>query len=112
MPIAHYIANVLGTQMKWESFVHSFDPHHRPGAYLANGSTDGSSHPPVRESRHVQFVRDFALSTSTLQTKTDTLISIYDEVLQCLNELKTCQYNSSTFREAVRRIQGHVYTLY
>jgi len=95
-------------QMKWESFVHSFDPHHRSGAYLANGSTDGPGHPPVRESRHVQFVRDFALSTSTLQGKTDTLISIHDDVRHCLNELKSCQYNSTAFTETVRRIQDLV----
>jgi dynein heavy chain 1 len=93
--------------MKWESFVHSFDPH-RSGAYLANGSSDSSAHPPVRESRHVQFVRDFAISTSTLQGKTDTLISIYDDVLYCLNELKSCQYNSTAFAETVRRIQDLV----
>lgn len=92
--------------MKWESFVHSFDPHHRSGAY---GGTDGSTHPPVRESRHVQFVRDFALSTSTLQTKTDTLISIYDEVLSCLNELKSCQYKSTAFTETIHRIQDLVF---
>ena len=96
-------------QMKWESFVHSFDPHHRSGAYLANGSTDGSAHPPVRESRHVQFVRDFAISTSTLQAKTDILISIHDDVLYCLNELKSCQYNSTAFTETVHRIQDHVH---
>jgi dynein heavy chain 1, cytosolic len=95
-------------QMKWESFVHSFDPHHRPGAYLANGTSDGSAHPPVRESRHVQFVRDFALSTSTLQMKTDTLISIHDEVLYCLNELKSCVYESNAFTETIRKIQDHV----
>jgi dynein heavy chain 1, cytosolic len=95
-------------QMKWESFVHSIDPHHRSGAYLSNGSTDGSAHPPVRESRHVQFVRDFALSTSTLQSKTDTLISIHDDVLYCLNELRTCQYNSTAFAETVGRIQDLV----
>jgi dynein heavy chain 1, cytosolic len=94
--------------MKWESFVHSFDPHHRSGTYLSNGSTDGPGHPPVRESRHVQFVRDFALSTSTLQGKTDTLISIHDDVLYCLNELKSCQYNSIAFTETVRRIQDLV----
>jgi dynein heavy chain 1, cytosolic len=95
-------------QMKWESFVHSFDPHHRPGAYLANGNTDGSAHPPVRESRHIQFVRDFAISTSTLQSKTDTLISIHDDVLYCLNELKSCPYVSSAFTDSVRRIQALV----
>jgi dynein heavy chain 1, cytosolic len=96
-------------QMKWESFVHSFDPHHRSGSYLANGNTDGSAHPPVRESRHVQFVRDYALATSTLQAKTDTLISIYDDVLHCLNELKTCRYESTEFTETIRRIQDLVY---
>lgn len=95
--------------MKWESFVHSFDPHHRPGAYLANGSTDGPGHHPVRESRHVQFVRDLALATSTLQTKADTLISIYDDVLQCLSELKICQYNSASFTQTIHRIQDLVF---
>jgi dynein heavy chain 1, cytosolic len=94
-------------QLKWEGFVHSFDPHHRSGAFLANG-TDSATHPPVRESRHVQFVRDFALSTSTLQEKTDKLISLNDDVLQCLNELKTCQYNSTAFTETGRRIQDLV----
>jgi dynein heavy chain 1, cytosolic len=97
-----------GMQLKWESFVHSFDPHHRTGSYLANGNTDGSVHPPLRESRHIQFVRDFAMSTSTLQTKTDTLISIYDDVLQCLNELKTCQYSSVAFADTVHRVQDLV----
>jgi len=75
---------------------------------LANGTSDGSVHPPVRESRHVQFVRDFASSTSTLQTKTDTLITIHDEVLYCLNELKTCLYESGAFTETIRKIQDHV----
>lgn len=97
--------------MKWDSFVHSFDPHHRSGAYLANGATDGSAHHPVRESRHVQFVREFALATSTLQSKTDTLILIYDDVLYCLNELKSCQYNPTAFTETVSRIQAHVFNL-
>ena len=98
---------IIGMQMKWESFVHSFDPHHRGPGYLANGSTDGSAH-PVRESRHIQFVRDFASATSTLQTKTDTLIEISDKVSHSLNDLKTCQYTSTAFSEAVHRIQDLV----
>ena len=106
MEVQNLIAK--GMQLKWESFVHSFDPHHRTGSYLANGSSDGSVHPPLRESRHIQFVRDFAMSTSTLQTKTDTLISIYDDVLQCLNELKTCQYSSIAFADTVHRVQDLV----
>ena len=95
-------------QMKWESFVHSYDPHHRSAAYLANGSADGTAHPPVRESRHIQFVREFASATSTLQNKTDTLISIYDDVQYCLNELKTCQYDFATFSDTIHRVQGLV----
>jgi dynein heavy chain 1, cytosolic len=103
-----FFIDFLGMQMKWESFVHAFDPHHRSGALqLANGTTD-STHAPVRESRHIQFVRDFALSTSTLQTKTDTLMSIYEDVLHSLNELKTCPYNTASFAEAVRSLQDLV----
>jgi dynein cytoplasmic 1 heavy chain len=94
--------------MKWESFVHSYDPHHRPGAFLANGTSDGSAHHPVRESRHIQFVREFASATSTLQSKTDTLITIYDEVQYCIQELKTCQYNAIIFENTIHRIQGLV----
>lgn len=106
MEVQNLIAK--GMQLKWESFVHSFDPHHRTGSYLANGNTDGSVHPPLRESRHIQFVRDFAMSTSTLQAKTDVLISIYDDVLQCLNELKICQYSSVAFADTVHRMQDLV----
>lgn len=98
--------------MKWESFVHAYDPLHRMGGYLANG-TDGATHPPVRESRHVQFVREFAISTATLQEKTDVLISIHDDVLYGLNDLKTCQYSASTFSDVIHRIQdlvGHCMT--
>lgn len=109
MEVQNLIAK--GMQLKWESFVHSYDPHHRTGSYLANGSTDGSVHPPIRESRHIQFVRDFAMSTSTLQTKTDTLISIYDDVLQGLSELKTCQYNSIAFTNTIHRVQALVILL-
>lgn len=90
--------------------MHAYDPHHRAGAYLTNGS-DGGAHPPVRESRHVQFVREFALSTATLHEKTDILIGIYDDVLSCLNELKTCQYTASTFSDAIQRIQDLVIPL-
>ena len=106
MEVQNLIAK--GMQLKWESFVLSFDHHHRTGSYLANGSTDGSVHPPLRESRHIQFVRDFAMSTSTLQAKTDVLISIYDDVLQCLNELKICQYSSVAFADTVHRMQDLV----
>ena len=94
-------------QMKWESFVHAYDPHHRAGAYLSNGP-DSTPHAPVRESRHVQFVREFAVTTASLQEKTDTLISIYDDMLYCLNELKTCQYTESLFSDILRRIQDLV----
>src|SRR5579871_3448613 len=94
-------------QMKWESFVHAYDPHHRGGAFLTNGN-EGSGHPPVRESRHVQFVREFASSTNTLHEKTDTLISLYDDVVYCLNELRGCYYTESTFADIIRRIQDLV----
>jgi dynein heavy chain 1, cytosolic len=93
--------------MKWESFVHAYDPHQRTGAFLTNG-TDGQTQHSVRESRHVQFVREFAVSTATLQEKTDILIGIHGDMVVCLNELKTCQYTFPAFSDILHRIQDHV----
>ena len=92
-----------GIPLKWESFVHAYDLHIRQS--LTNTSAPGT----VRsESKHVQFVREFAAATSLLQTKVSTLVSIYATVEKALKDLETCPYKAETFRHNLETIQRSV----
>lgn len=92
-----------GVPLKWESFVHAYDLHIRQPAF-SNGAP-GS----VRtESKHVQFVREFAASTSLLQTKVATLVTINVTVQKALKDLETCSYNADAFRQHLEIVQRSV----
>jgi dynein heavy chain 1, cytosolic len=89
-----------GIPLKWESFVHSYDIHIKPQSYLANGSLEHRS-----ESKHVQFVREFAAAVSLLQSKTVSLNSINGTIQKALVELETCPYDAASFRGKLEAIQ-------
>ena len=96
-----------GVPLKWESFVHSYDIHIKQSSYLSNGAIDPA--PGGRnESKHVQFVREFAASVSLLQTKATTLASINATVQQALKELESCPYDASSFQSRLETIQMSV----
>ncbi|KAJ5945842.1 hypothetical protein N7454_002681 [Penicillium verhagenii] len=95
-----------GIPLRWESFVHSYELHVKQSA-LANGTIDPSK-PRSTESKHVQFVREFAGSASVLQTKTAILSSINESIQKSIHELKTCSYNASAFKQRLDVIQTAV----
>ncbi|KAL5341578.1 dynein heavy chain, cytoplasmic [Aspergillus crustosus] len=92
-----------GIPLRWESFVHSYELHVKQAA-LANGALD-SVLPARGESKHVQFVREFAGSASVLQHKTSVLTAINDTIQKAVHELKTCPYEFSAFRQLLDAIQ-------
>lgn len=87
-----------GMPLRWESFVHSYDLHF---------SVDVSSG-KRSESKHVQFVREFALAVSLLQTKTIALASISSTVSKALDELESCPYDAASFKKRLDIIQTAV----
>ncbi|KAJ5782973.1 hypothetical protein N7457_004747 [Penicillium paradoxum] len=92
-----------GIPLRWESFVHSYELHVKQSA-LANGAIEASL-PGRSESKHVQFVREFAISASTLQTKTTVLDTINENIQKSIHELKTCPYDASAFKHRLDSIQ-------
>ena len=95
-----------GLNLRWESFVHSFDIHHvKQGT---NPSVPGTRNAPTNRSgsEHVQFVRDFASTISVLQSKTAALQSINDTVQTCLHDLQGCPYTASTLSMQLGRLQA------
>lgn len=99
---------VKGIPLKWESFVHSYDLHLRQLQYLPNGNVDPSTSLAGRESRHVQFVRDFAAAVSILQNKAGTLASIHETTQKAMAELRTCPYDIDAFQHKLEIIQTAV----
>jgi len=97
-----------GTPLKWESFVHSYDLHLRQLQYLPNGNIDPSTSLQGRESKHVQFVRDFAAAVSILQSKTGTLAIIHETSQKAMAELCTCPYDVDAFQHKLEVIQTAV----
>ncbi|WEW60954.1 dynein heavy chain [Emydomyces testavorans] len=92
-----------GLPLRWESFIHSYELHVKQG--IANGSVDPSVAPARGESKHVQFVREFAVSASVLQSKSATLTSIDESIQKTILELKTCAYDASAFCQRLDQIQ-------
>jgi dynein heavy chain 1 len=92
-----------GVPLKWESFVHAFDLHIRQTNF--SGTAIGSAR---TESKHVQFVREFAAATSLLQAKVATLVAINVTVEKSLKDLETCPYNSEAFQQNLEAIQRSV----
>ncbi|KAF1993187.1 dynein heavy chain [Amniculicola lignicola CBS 123094] len=92
-----------GVPLKWESFVHAYDLHIRQSTFPSGAPGSVRS-----ESKHVQFVREFAAATSLLQTKVATLVTINAAVEKALKELETCAYNTEAFRQNLEVIQRSV----
>ncbi|ELR09608.1 Dynein heavy chain, cytoplasmic [Pseudogymnoascus destructans] len=92
-----------GLPLKWESFIHSYDVHIKQ-TYLPNGTMDHNSG-NRNESKHVQFVREFGVTVSLLQNKTEVLASINTTVQRALADIETCPYNETTFQERLETIQ-------
>ncbi|KAJ5973393.1 hypothetical protein N7481_010603 [Penicillium waksmanii] len=95
-----------GIPLRWESFVHSYELHVKQSA-LANGAID-TAMPNRTESKHVQFVREFAGSASVLQSKTAVLSSINESIQKSILELKTCPYDFAAFKQRLETIQNAV----
>lgn len=99
---------LTGVNLKWESFVHSYDLHVKHAPLLAGGSTARSASGGRSESKHVQFVREFAATASALQSKTSALEGIYDAIQRAMSELKLCSYDSLALNARLERIQKAV----
>ncbi len=99
---------LTGVNLKWESFVHSYDLHVKHAPLLAGGSTSRSASGGRGESKHVQFVRDFAATASVLQIKTSALQEIENEIQKALNDLQACAYDPSAFHTRLETIQKAV----
>ncbi|KAL8732460.1 MAG: hypothetical protein Q9166_002673 [cf. Caloplaca sp. 2 TL-2023] len=96
-----------GIDLKWESFVHSYDLPSKQSAYPTTGSgtraVSGQG-----ESKHVQFVREFEHVTMLLQDKTVILGRVYDTVTRFMQELQSCSYTTEAFQSSLEGIQKAV----
>jgi dynein heavy chain 1, cytosolic len=96
-----------GVPLKWESFVNSHEIYfNKQGSSLLPGSEFALGKPS--ESKHSQFIREFAAAVSLLQAKTLTLASIHTTVEKALAELSTCPYESFAFQTRLETIQSAV----
>lgn len=94
-----------GVSLKWESFVHSYEVHLKPITYLSNGPNSRSTASGRGESKHVQFVRDFASSASILQSKTTALEEFNATIQGAITDLKSCSYSAESFTSKLNIIQ-------
>ena len=99
---------VKGLPLKWESFVHSYDLQVKQSNLVADGSIDRSVPFPRSESKHVQFVREFAAAVSTLQGKTLSLVTINDKIELSIRDLRTCPYDQASLAARLESIQTAV----
>jgi dynein heavy chain 1, cytosolic len=91
-----------GLPLRWESFVHSYELlMQQSGSHEASLLGRG-------ESKHVQFIRDFAQSVAALQSKTSSLSSTYDNVRAKVLELRTCPFDHSGLRATLESIQNAI----
>ncbi|KTW31656.1 dynein heavy chain [Pneumocystis jirovecii RU7] len=95
-----------GMNLNWESFIYSYDSHIRTLDY-SNINIEKYNN-TQRESRYVLFVRDFSLSVSTLNEKTNILFNSYNIILNELKELNTCVYSQESFSFILENIQKEV----
>lgn len=93
-----------GVPLKWESFVHAHDLHIRQVSLTTDHSITSAS----RESKHVQFVREFAAAVSLLQSKTETLKTIHATIEKALSDLEGCIYKHDAFWSSLDVIQRAV----
>ena len=99
---------LTGITLRWESFVHSYDLHIKQTP-LSQTGTNARPPPSGRgESKHVQFVREFASSALILQDKTSALQGINDTAQRVLQELQACPYTTRDFTSRLDTIQTAV----
>jgi dynein heavy chain 1, cytosolic len=91
-----------GLPLRWESLVHSYELH------MKQSGSHEASFSGRADSKHVQLIREFALSVATFQTKTSTLTSINEEIQTSVLDLRTCSFESSIFRTILDSIQNAV----
>ncbi|KAG8527498.1 uncharacterized protein KY384_007650 [Bacidia gigantensis] len=98
-----------GVNLKWESFVHSYDLNVKQATPAANKSARSAT--PRGESNHIQFVRQFSSAASILQDKTSALESVNGTVRNALQELQSCRYSSPALSSQLDTIQHAVDSL-
>ena len=97
-----------GMTLKWESFVHSYDAQVKQASHFLGGSAARIPSAGRNESKHVQFVRDFAAVASVLQSKTSTLEGVYTTIQKAFIELRSCPHRASEFTTRLETIQSAV----
>ncbi|GAB7338645.1 hypothetical protein MBLNU457_5378t2 [Dothideomycetes sp. NU457] len=89
-----------GLPLRWDSIA---------GAYEVNVRLGTSGDPDVpSDSKHVQFVRDFARAVRDLQEKTSVLADVHTSVQKMLANLETCSYATEAFQSCLDSIQKSV----
>ena len=96
---------LTGVHLKWESFLLSYDVRVKHAPAVIGGPAARSGTAGLSESKHVQFVRDFASASSLLQSKTSALQMIYENIHNATNELQTCSYDAPAFKACLEAIQ-------
>ena len=96
-----------GVNLKWESFVHSYDLSTKQPSFVASGA-NRTVPAGQNESKHVQFVREFSTVTSVFQSRTSALQILNDTIRTGLNELRTCLYDTNAFASKLETIQTAV----
>ncbi|MCJ1311828.1 hypothetical protein MMC25_005501 [Agyrium rufum] len=93
-----------GVMLRWESFVHTYEVDMKRSQPIINPS---APQPQVTrsESKHVQFVREFAAAVSLLQDKTTALLIINDTIQKTIAGLRTCPYQYEVFHAHLDTIQ-------
>jgi hypothetical protein len=81
--------------IRWDYFVNQYDTSRYVSA-------------DARDSRHIQFVREFASVVSVLQDKTNEVIDLYRDIQRAVEDLATCPYSSEAFGELLAKIQSAV----
>ncbi|KAF2152302.1 hypothetical protein K461DRAFT_241389 [Myriangium duriaei CBS 260.36] len=89
-----------GLPLRWESISGAYEVNVR---ISENGDLDRPS-----ESKHVQFVRDFARAVRELQQKTSSLVTINKTVQAALSDLETGVYSSEALNQPLDVIQRAV----
>ncbi|PNS18432.1 Dynein heavy chain, cytoplasmic [Sphaceloma murrayae] len=89
-----------GLPLRWESISGAYEVNVRMSE---TGDLDRPS-----ESKHVQFVRDFARAVRDLQQKTTALVTINQNVHAALSELETGKYSSQALQQPLDSIQKAV----
>ncbi|KAG8627876.1 hypothetical protein KVT40_003749 [Elsinoe batatas] len=96
--VQHLVAK--GLPLRWESISGAYEVNVR---VAENGDLDRPS-----ESKHVQFVRDFARAVRDLQQKTTLLISVNKNVQAALSELEAGAYSPQALHQPLDTIQKAV----